>query len=514
MEIKLKNTYSENAASLLIVLAGVCWGIIGLFSTGLAQKGLQPVQITFVRCTVAAIVLWTLLLLFDRKKLLINPKDIWMFIGTGAVSVVCFNILYFLTMQAATLSVAAILLYTAPCFVMIMSVIFFGEKLTKAKISALLLASAGCVCTSGIISTVTGSGLNGFNAIGIITGVGSGFCYALYSIFGNVALKKYDSATVTAYTFLIASVTLLLLCKVSDVADKIVTGDILGTALMLGIISTLLPFALYTAGLKYTAPGKASVLAFVEPMVATIAGVVVFNQQLDIAGAAGIILIFLSIVILSTKSGGKDSNMQDGINADMNEDKTGNEEMLDVRDNAGNLTGVVKARRLVHRDGDAHATSHVWLVRRNSNQSGTGVDILLQKRSHNKDSFPDCYDISSAGHIPAGQDYLESAIRELKEELGIEASAQDLHFIGMHDGFEKAEFYGEPFINHEISSVYILERDISDDGFKLQKEEVQSVRWIDFDECVDMLQNGKLKHCICMDEIEMLKNALSKKTED
>lgn len=510
----MKNTYSENAASLLIVLAGVCWGIIGLFSTGLAQKGLQPVQITFVRCAVAAIVLWTLLLLFDRKKLLIHPKDIWMFIGTGAVSVVCFNILYFLTMQAATLSVAAILLYTAPCFVMIMSVIFFGEKLTKAKISALLLASAGCVCTSGIISTVTGSGLNGFNAIGIITGVGSGFCYALYSIFGNVALKKYDSATVTAYTFLIASVTLLLLCKVGDVADKIVTGDILGTALMLGIISTLLPFALYTAGLKYTAPGKASVLAFVEPMVATIAGVVVFNQQLDIAGAAGIILIFLSIVILSTKSGGKDSNMQDGINADMNEDKTGNEEMLDVRDNAGNLTGVVKARRLVHRDGDAHATSHVWLVRRNSNQSGTGVDILLQKRSHNKDSFPDCYDISSAGHIPAGQDYLESAIRELKEELGIEASAQDLHFIGMHDGFEKAEFYGEPFINHEISSVYILERDISDDGFKLQKEEVQSVRWIDFDECVDMLQNGKLKHCICMDEIEMLKNALSKKTED
>ncbi|MDD6798574.1 MAG: EamA family transporter [Clostridia bacterium] len=501
METKLKNTYSENAASLLIVLAGVCWGIIGLFSTGLAQKGLQPVQITFVRCTVAAIVLWTLLLLFDRKKLLINPKDIWMFIGTGAVSVVCFNILYFLTMQAATLSVAAILLYTAPCFVMIMSVIFFGEKLTKAKISALLLASAGCVCTSGIISTVTGSGLNGFNAIGIITGVGSGFCYALYSIFGNVALKKYDSATVTAYTFLIASVTLLLLCKVGDVADKIVTGDILGTALMLGIISTLLPFALYTAGLKYTAPGKASVLAFVEPMVATIAGVAVFNQSLDIAGAAGIILIFLSIVILNTKIGGKDN-------------KTGNEEMLDVRDNAGNLTGVVKARRLVHRDGDAHATSHVWLVRRNSNQSGTGVDILLQKRSHNKDSFPDCYDISSAGHIPAGQDYLESAIRELKEELGIEASAQDLHFIGMHDGFEKAEFYGEPFINHEISSVYILERDISDDGFKLQKEEVQSVRWIDFDECVDMLQNGKLKHCICMDEIEMLKNALSKKTED
>ena len=94
-------------------------------------------------------------------------------------------------------------------------------------------------------------------------------------------------------------------------------------------------------------------------------------------------------------------------------------EYFDIRDSAGNPTGEVKARSLVHRDGDIHGTSHVWLVRKNKK---SGYDVLLQKRSDNKDSFPGCYDISSAGHLPAGADYRESAVRELEEELGIAVS--------------------------------------------------------------------------------------------
>ena len=77
-------------------------------------------------------------------------------------------------------------------------------------------------------------------------------------------------------------------------------------------------------------------------------------------------------------------------------------EFLDIRDKNGNPTGEVKERSLVHADGDIHGTSHVWIVRKNEKGS---YDLLLQKRSENKDAFPGCYDISSAGHLPAGQDY-------------------------------------------------------------------------------------------------------------
>lgn len=185
------------------------------------------------------------------------------------------------------------------------------------------------------------------------------------------------------------------------------------------------------------------------------------------------------------------------------------EEMLEILDNTGKPTGRAKARSLVHLDGDAHATSHVWLIRAADGSKGrTGYDILLQKRSHNKDSFPDCYDISSAGHIPFGQGYAESAIRELKEELGLDACENDLEFIGVHDAFNKAEFYGRPFLNHEISNVYLLERNPEPSEFRLQPEEVQSVIWMDFDECYDSVKNNLFRHCICMDEMDMLYDAL------
>ncbi len=108
-------------------------------------------------------------------------------------------------------------------------------------------------------------------------------------------------------------------------------------------------------------------------------------------------------------------------------------ELLDLRNADGSRTGEVKERALVHRDGDLHGTAHVWLVRYRPDKGS--AEVLLQKRSANKDSYPGCYDISSAGHIPAGQDFLESAMRELREELGVEAKPEELHEVFTHVGY-------------------------------------------------------------------------------
>lgn len=132
----------------------------------------------------------------------------------GTFSVVFFNIAYFMTIEQTTLSVAAILLYTAPCFVMVMSALLFHEKVTRTKGAALVLALFGCACTTGIFHGVGGS----VPAFGIFTGIASGFCYALYSIFGHIALKKYGTVTVTAYTFLVAAVSLLPFINMGEIA--------------------------------------------------------------------------------------------------------------------------------------------------------------------------------------------------------------------------------------------------------------------------------------------------------
>ena len=114
-----------------------------------------------------------------------------------------------------------------------------------------------------------------------------------------------------------------------------------------------------------------------------------------------------------------------------------------------------------------------------------GVEVLLQKRSREKDAYPGCYDISSAGHIHTGDDYLESALRELEEELGIVAMPEDLRLIGFHEGKIEDFFWGEAFKDHEISAVYLYEKPINSEELTLQKEEVDYVKYMSVDEFVE-----------------------------
>ncbi len=180
-------------------------------------------------------------------------------------------------------------------------------------------------------------------------------------------------------------------------------------------------------------------------------------------------------------------------------------ELFDVLDENGEKTGIVRERGVVHRDGSAHATAHVWIVRENHK---SGYDILLQKRSEMKDSYPGCYDISSAGHIPAGEKALDSAIRELSEELGIEAKPQQLQFVGIRHAAFKDTFHGLPFCDNEFSRMFIYREPVEVSALHLQIDEVESVRWMDFGECVEAVRAGSISSCLYEDELEMLGRAL------
>lgn len=179
-------------------------------------------------------------------------------------------------------------------------------------------------------------------------------------------------------------------------------------------------------------------------------------------------------------------------------------EMLDIVDEYGEPTGRVKERSQVHKDGDRHRTSHVWIVRDNDKGS---FDILLQKRSENKDSFPGCLDISSAGHIVAGTGFLESALRELKEELGITASKDQFIECGMRTIVSENIFHDKLFKDNQITKVYKLKlNDLDINTLNLQKEEVESVVWIDFNQCIEGVKNNTINHCIYLEELLMLKD--------
>ena len=180
-------------------------------------------------------------------------------------------------------------------------------------------------------------------------------------------------------------------------------------------------------------------------------------------------------------------------------------EMFDVIDEKGIPTGVVKERGVAHREGALHATSHIWIARPNEK---SGYDILLQKRSANKDSHPGCLDISSAGHIAAGDQPLASALRELEEELGIQAAPDQLIEFGVQYKNYQGEFYGKPFRDNQRSILYLYKEPIDTERLNLQKSEIESVIWMDYKEALHAIRENAMKHCIYEEEFRKLGAAL------
>lgn len=285
---------SKTVISVIMILtAATGWGLIGVFTRPLSSTGLNAIQLTFIRSLITVIGMGVFLLFRDRTLFRIKLKDFWVFLGTGLVSIIFFNVCYFFTIEHTTLSTASVLLYTAPCFVMLMSALFFKEKITVQKLVALVLAFLGCTLASGFVG-------GDISVLILLTGLGAGLGYASYSIFGKVALKKYHTFTIVFYTFTVVTIGLLPFSNTPIILTTFATDfNSLLTALGLGVIATFMPYIFYTTGLKYVEAGKASVMAFAEPMVAAIAGIIIFNERLYLKNAVGILLIFLAIVLLN-----------------------------------------------------------------------------------------------------------------------------------------------------------------------------------------------------------------------
>ncbi len=290
-------TKKRNAGPLLIILAGCFWGSMGIFVRKLSEYGLSPIQIVAVRITVAALAFALLLLVKDRSGFRIALRDLPLFLGLGLGSILFFTVCYFSAITMMPLSTAAILLYTSPIWIMLMSVLFFREKLNRNKLIALALAFAGCVFVSGI----SGGGLT---VTGLLLGLGSGIGYGLYSILGTIALRKYSPYTVTTYTFLIAAAGSWFVCSPADLISRFSAGNSVEITLfscLTGLVTAVIPFLAYTLGLRTVEASKAGILATIEPMVATLVGMIVFSEPLTLLSGLGIVLILTAVILLNRK---------------------------------------------------------------------------------------------------------------------------------------------------------------------------------------------------------------------
>ncbi|MBQ3264470.1 MAG: EamA family transporter [Ruminococcus sp.] len=289
----------KKLAVFFVLLAGTLWGSIGVFVRRYSALGLTSMQTVTVRMVLAAALFALFVLIYKRSLFIIHLKDIWIFLGSGVISVGLFTYCYFSSIELSSLSVAAVLLYTAPAFVMLFSLIFFKERMTVMKAVSLVLAVLGCAMTTGVIGGTLNVTLAGF-----LFGLGSGVCYALYSIFSRFALDRgYEPFTITLYTFLFSAVFCLCVTDVRPVVSAVFAdaGSAL-YALLFALVSCVLPYVFYTLGLKYIKSSTASIIATVEPVVATVIGAVIFAEPLSVPfGYLGVILVFLSVVLINIR---------------------------------------------------------------------------------------------------------------------------------------------------------------------------------------------------------------------
>ena len=292
MEATAQQKNKQIVAYACILGAAFLWGIIGIWNRRLMDSGVSPISIVVIRNIGSMLLLSAIFAVKDRSMFRVKREHLKYFFGTGVVSVVLFTLCYFSCQKVCSLAVASILLYTAPSFVVILSAILWKEPVTKKKVTALVLTLVGCALVCGIFA-----GELAVTVTGILFGLGAGFFYALYSIFSRYALRHYSAIKCTLWMFIFAGVASVFLIRPTELAVLLNFEEGL-TALILVVLSTGTPFLLYTTGLSYVESGKASIIASFEPVVAALAGVLVFGEPISVTMIAGILCILAGVCIL------------------------------------------------------------------------------------------------------------------------------------------------------------------------------------------------------------------------
>lgn len=278
----------------MIAFGASLWGLIAIFVKGLKDAGLSEMEIVTIRVTIAAIVLIVIGFFLYKGEMKCKVKHLPLFVGTGICSVVFFNYCYFLSINQLGVSLAVVLLYTSPAFVAILSFLFLKEILHGKKIIAVIGTILGCILIAG----VSGSTVE-ITTIGILTGLGAGLGYALYSIFGKVALNYYQPFTVTLYTFITATIFLLPFSTLWNKLDVFISTKVFIYSIGLGTIPTVLAYFVYTWGLEKTESSKAAIIATIEPVVAMFIGVVIYKEVLQFQQMIGSLLVLFSVIFVN-----------------------------------------------------------------------------------------------------------------------------------------------------------------------------------------------------------------------
>ena len=279
---------------LAVAAAASTWGTLGLFAKILYAQGVSFESLVAVRASVGWLaVIGFLLATKEARSLRVARRDLAFLVPLGLVGIGFFYLLYFYTVRESTVGTAAILLYSAPAFVVILARLFLKEPLNAAKVFALLLTVGGIFLVVGAYAPAN---LEVSPKI-LLTGLLSGLTYGLYAIFGRPLAGHLSPAVILSYALAFGSALLIVAALPTlDTLIRLPAGSYL-LLLMLSVVHTALAFALYTFGIRHLGAGRAAIVATIEPVVAGVLGVTLLGEELTALKALGALLVLAGAVL-------------------------------------------------------------------------------------------------------------------------------------------------------------------------------------------------------------------------
>ena len=279
-----------------MILAGVLWGTTGTLTKYIFAYGLDPLTMAGLRIGISFLAL-TLFAALSGSRIGLKGSDLPFFLLFGAVSVAMFNIFYLSAIQLTNVSTAVVLLYTAPAFSVLVARSALREKLTARKTAAVLLTIIGVALMVGVYRP----GHLAFSTAGILSGLGAGFTFGIYSVFTKEALRRGYGSLETVILALGSGLLFLAFLRPPwaflPLAQSPITMWLL--VLAVAVFCTMLPYVLFAAGLRYLEAGKATLSAAVEPVVAILLAVFLLGEALIVPQIAGVLIVLAAINIQS-----------------------------------------------------------------------------------------------------------------------------------------------------------------------------------------------------------------------
>ena len=262
---------NKTISYIYVILSAVCWGFIGFSNRLLTEAGMTLGNRVFVRNFGTLLVLTVVFALFHRQVFRIRLKHLPIFLGSGLISILLLSVVYFQCQTMCSLSVAAVLLYLAPSFVVL-----------------------GCVMVSGIFG---GDMTASWAGIGL--GVVSGMCYASYTVFSHYGLAHYESYTMIYWTFLVAGLGSVFFADIPALLPVFRQPQGIIGGICVVVVATVLPYIFYTKGLEGVESGRASIITNIEPVVETLVGITVFHEALTVWTVLGVGCVIGCVALLA-----------------------------------------------------------------------------------------------------------------------------------------------------------------------------------------------------------------------